>query len=281
MTRKWTGKIGNYIFLLLFTLIMLYPVIWLFLGSVKANHEIFAPGSILPEKWMWSNYVEGWFALPEHSFGTFFLNTFYVCSLIVIGSVISTTLAGYAFARLNFPLKNLLFTILMATLMLPQQVLMVPRYMLYSKFGWINSYKPLIIPAFAAQFSGAFFIYLMVQFIRGIPRELDEAAIVDGCNHFRLFWSVILPNCKPAIISISLFSLMWSWNDFLNQLLYINNVGRFTLSLGLRLFLDNAAAVNWGALFAMSLVTILPLLIIFFLAQRYFVEGIAASGIKG
>ena len=118
---------------------------------------------------MWSNYVEGWFALPEHSFGTFFLNTFYVCSLIVIGSVISTTLAGYAFARLNFPLKNLLFTILMATLMLPQQVLMVPRYMLYSKFGWINSYKPLIIPAFAAQFSGAFFIYLMVQFIRGFP----------------------------------------------------------------------------------------------------------------
>lgn len=273
--------IFKYIFLGLFTLVMIYPVVWLFLGSLKANHEIFTQGSIFPSEWMWSNYTKGWNAIPGYTFGDFFINTFKVVFLIVIGSVISTTMAGYAFARLNFPLKKILFTVLMATLMLPEQVLLVPRYVLYSELGWVNSYKALTIPAFAAQFSGAFFIYLMVQFIRGIPRELDEAAIVDGCGHIRIFWNIILPNVKPAIFTIALFAFMWSWNDFLNQLLYINDVGKFTISLGLRMFLDNAAAVSWGSLFAMSILSLLPIAIIFFFAQRVFVEGIATTGVKG
>ena len=165
--------------------------------------------------------------------------------------------------------------------MLPQQVLLVPRYVLYSKLGWVNSYKALTVPAFAAQFSGAFFIYLLVQFIRGIPRELDEAAVVDGCSQFRIFWNIIMPNCKPAIFSVALFAFMWSWDDFLNQLLYINDVGKYTISLGLRLFLDNAAAVSWGSLFAMSILSLIPIVTIFFLAQRFFVEGIATTGVKG
>ncbi len=278
ITKK---KFIKYIFLIIFTLIMLYPIIWLFLGSVKANNEIFTVGSIFPSKWMWSNYIKGWNAIPGASFGVFFLNTFKLVFFVVMGTIISTTMAGYAFARLRFPFQKTLFWILMATLMLPQQVLLVPRYVLYSSLGWVNSYKPLTIPAFAAQFSGAFFIYLMVQFIRGIPRELDEAAIVDGCGHFRIFWNIILPNCKPAIFSIGLFAFMWSWNDFLNQLLYINDVGSFTISLGLRMFLDNAAAVSWGSLFAMSILSLLPLAILFFLAQRFFVEGIATTGVKG
>lgn len=271
----------RYAFLIVFTFIMIYPVIWLFLGSVKANHEIFTTGNFFPSKWLWSNYRDGWNALPEFSFGTFFINTFEVVFLVVLGSIISTTMAGYAFARLRFPFKNLLFTVLMATLMLPEQVILVPRYVLYSQLGWINSYKPITVPAFAAQFSGAFFIYLMVQFIRGIPRELDEAAIVDGCSQFRIFWNIILPNCKPAIFSIGIFAFMWSWNDFLNQLLYINDVGRFTISLGLRMFLDDAAAVSWGSMFAMSILSLIPLFIIFFSAQKHFVEGIATTGVKG
>ncbi|HOA41340.1 MAG TPA: carbohydrate ABC transporter permease [Halanaerobiales bacterium] len=274
-------RIFKYVFLIIFTLLMLYPVFWLFLGSVKANHEIFAPGKILPSQWMWSNYSKGWNALPGYSFGNFFINSFKISFLIVIGSVFSTSLAAYAFARLEFPLKNFLFTVLMATLMLPQQVLLVLRYVLYSKLGWVNSYKALTVPAFAAQFSGAFFIYLLVQFIRGIPRELDEAAVVDGCSQFRIFWNIIMPNCKPAIFSVALFAFMWSWDDFLNQLLYINDVGKYTISLGLRLFLDNAAAVSWGSLFAMSILSLIPIVTIFFLAQRFFVEGIATTGVKG
>ena len=279
--RNKTKVIIKYVFLVLFTLFMLYPVIWLLLGSVKPNNEIFTPGSIFPSTWLWGNYIKGWFAIPGYSFGVFFLNTFKVVFFVVLGTVMSTTMAGYAFARLKFPFQKTLFAIMMGTLMLPQQVLLVPRYVLYSNLGWINSIKPLTIPAFAAQFAGAFFIYLMVQFIRGIPRELDEAAVIDGCGHIRIFWNVILPNCKPAIFSIGLFAFMWSWNDFLNQLLYINDVGSFTVSLGLRMFLDNAAAVSWGSLFAMSILSILPLAILFFFAQRFFVEGIATTGVKG
>lgn len=281
MGKSKARVIIKYLFLSLFTIFMLYPVIWLFLGSVKPNNEVFTPGSILPSIWKWHNYVDGWFAIPGYSFGVFFWNTFKLVFFVVLGTIISTTMAGYAFARLKFPFQGFLFAILMGTLMLPQQVLLVPRYVLYSSLGWINSYKPLTIPAFAAQFSGAFFIYLMVQFIRGIPRELDEAAIVDGCGQFRIFWNIILPNCKPAIFSIGLFAFMWSWNDFLNQLLYINSVSDFTISLGLRMFLDNAAAVNWGPLFSMSILSILPLAVLFFFAQRFFVEGIATTGVKG
>lgn len=269
------------IFLVILTLFMLYPVIWLFLGSVKANHEIFAGSQIFPAKWQWINYKTGWNSLPRFTFGTFFINTFKVVFFVVFGSIFSTTLAGYAFARLEFPFKNLLFTVLLATLMLPEQVLLVPRYVLFSRLGWVNSYKALTIPAFVGQFSGGFFIYLMTQFIRGIPRELDEAAVVDGCGTFRIFWNIILPNCKPVVFSVGLFAFMWSWNDFLNQLLYINDVGRFTISLGLRLFLDSAAAVSWGSLFAMSILSLVPVIVLFYVAQEFFVEGIATSGIKG
>src|SRR5690554_2273647 len=274
-------RILKFIFLIALTLIMLYPVIWLFLGSVKANNEIFAGGRILPSVWKWENYKAGWYALPRFTFGTFFMNTFKLVFFVVLGSIVSTTLAGYAFARLDFPFKNLLFTVLLATLMLPEQVLLVPRYVLFSKLGWVNSYKALTIPAFFGQFSGGFFIYLMTQFIRGIPRELDEAAVVDGCGTVRIFWHVILPNCKPVVFSVGIFAFMWSWNDFLNQLLYINDVGRFTVSLGLRLFLDSAPAVSWGSLFAMSILTLIPVIFVFYVGQEFLVDGIATTGLKG
>jgi len=275
-------RIMKYIFLIVFTLIMLYPIIWLFFSSLKQNNEIFTTIKILPgDGWQWQNYIKGWTALPRHTFGAFFINSFTVTILVVIGTLFSTSMAGYVFARLYFPFKNILFALLMGTLMLPQQVLMIPRYVLFTQFGWVNSYLPLTVPAFAAQFAGGFFIYLMVQFIRGIPREIDEAAVIDGCGYLRIFWNVILPNCKPALFSVGLFAFMWSWSDFLNHLLYINDVGKFTVPLGLRMFLDNAAAVNWGSLFAMSVLALLPSLIIFFLAQKHFVEGIATTGVKG
>ncbi len=271
----------KHIFLILFCLVMCYPLIWLLLGSFKYNNEIFSATSILPSKWKFDNYKIGWSAIPQYTFGTFFLNSFKLVIAIVIGTLMSSTLAAYPFARIDFKFKKLWFAILMGTLMLPGQILLIPRYLLFTQLGWTGSYKPLIIPAFFAQASGAFFVYLMIQFMRGIPKQLDEAAIVDGCGHFRIFWNILLPNCKPAMFSVGLFSFMWSWDDFLNQLIYINGVQDFTVSLGLRLFLDNAASVNWGALFAMSILAILPLMILYFMAQEYFVEGVASSGLKG
>lgn len=281
MSRTTKRAIIKHTFLFLIALTMLYPVIWLLLGSVKPNDEIFSVTSILPSVWKWDNYIKGWNAISGYSFGRFFINSFKLVFLVVVGTVISTTMAAYPFARLDFPLKKVLFAILMGTLMLPQQVLLIPRYVLFAKLGWVNSYLPMTVPAFAAQASGAFFIFLMVQFLRGIPKELDEAAIVDGCGYFGVFWNILLPNCKPALFSIGLFSFMWTWDDFLNQLIFINGVEKFTVSLGLRMFLDNSAAVSWGALFAMSILSVLPCLILFFSAQKYFVEGIAATGIKG
>ncbi|HLV09067.1 MAG TPA: carbohydrate ABC transporter permease [Halanaerobiales bacterium] len=273
--------ITRYLFLTIFMIVLIYPVIWMFFSSLKQPQEIFGTTSLLPSEWMWNNYADGWNAFSRYSFGVFFFNSFKVVAFTVIGTIISTTMAGYAFARLNFPFKNILFSILMGTIMLPQQILIIQRYSLFSRLGWVNSYLPLIIPAFAAQFSGAFFIFLMIQFVRGLPKELDEAAIIDGCGHFGIFYYIILPNLKPAIFSVALFASIWSWNDFMNQLLYINDVGKFTISLGLRMFLDNVAAVNWGAFFAMSLLSILPIMILFFIGQRFFIEGIATTGIKG
>ncbi len=281
MENKRYQSVLKHAFLIIFSLLMCYPLIWLLLGSFKFNDEIFSATSILPSVWKWDNYKIGWTALPEFTFGRFFYNSFKVVLSIVVGTLISTTLAAYPFARIDFKLKKLWFAILMGTLMLPTQILLIPRYVLFSTFHWTDSYKPLIVPAFFAQAGGAFFVYLMVQFMRGIPRELDEAAIVDGCGHFKVFWHILLPNCKPAMFTIGLFSFMWSWDDFLNQLIYINSVRDFTIALGLRLFMDNAASINWGALFAMSILSVLPLMILYFSAQKYFVEGIATSGLKG
>ncbi len=259
---------------------MAYPMLWMFFSSFKANEEVFTSTQLLPTEWHFGNYVDGWFAFPRESFTTFFLNSFFISIMIVIGCLISCTLAAYPFARLNFPFKKLLFAILLGTLMLPSQVLLIPRYILYTQLGWSNSYNPLIIPAFFAQVSGAFFIYLMVQFMRSVPNELSESAFIDGCGHTRIFTSIILPNCKPPLFSIAIFAFIWSWDDFLNQLIYIDSPPMFTVSLALRMFNDDSALINWGSLFGISILSILPCLIIFACAQKYFVEGISTTGLK-
>ncbi len=272
--------VSKHIFLIIFGIIMIYPILWLFLSSFKENSEIFSATSFLPKAWRLENYVNGWNSVPGFTFGTFFVNSLILVFLIVIGSIISTTMAAYPFARLNFPFKNLLFAILMGTLMLPGQILLIPRYLLFTKLEWINTIKPMTVPAFLGQVSGAFFIYLMIQFMRGIPKELDEASIMDGCGHIRIFWNVMLPNCKPAIFTVGIFAFIWSWDNFLDQLLYLNDVRKYTVALALRMFMDNAAQINWGSLFAMSFLSVLPCLLIFAFAQKYFVEGIATTGLK-
>lgn len=281
MYKKRSIKvILKHILLIAFSLFMLYPVIWMFLGSFKSNEEIFSIYHFFPTKWHWENYLKGWMSVPRHNFGEFFLNSFRNSFLIVAGTIISCTLAAYPFARLRFKGKKLLFTCVLGTLMLPTQILLIPRYILFIKLGWTNSSIPLIVPAFFAQVNGAFSIYLMVQFMRGIPNALEEAARVDGCGFFARFFRIILPNCKPALFTIGIFSFIWSWDDFLNQLIYLDSTHKFTVSLALRMFNDNAARINWGELFAMSILSLFPMVLVFACAQKYFVEGITTSGLK-
>lgn len=267
-------------FLIALSIFMLYPILWMFLGSFKVNSEIFSLTHILPTEWHFENYMNGWYSVPQHTFGEFFINSFAYSFSIVAGTVISCTLAAYPFARLKFFGKKILFGCVLASMMLPNQILLIPRYILFTSFGWTNSAKPLVIPAFFAQFSGAFSIYLVVQFMRGIPSALEEAATIDGCGFWKRFFRVILPNTKPALFTVGIFAFINSWDDFLNQLIYLDSTSKFTVALGLRMFSDNAAKIEWGEMFAMSILSILPMMIIYASAQKYFVEGIATSGLK-
>lgn len=268
------------VFLIFLSLVMLYPVIWMFLGSFKENTEVFSLTQFFPSTWHFENYINGWNAIPQHQFGEFFVNSFLYSGLIVLGSLVSCSLAAYPFARLNFKGKNLLFAAVLATLMLPTQVLLIPRYILFTKFGWTNSPLPLVVPSYFAQVSGAFCIYMLVQFMRGIPKALEEAAVVDGCGFFRRFFQIILPNCKPALFTVGIFSFIWAWDDFLNQLIYLDSTEKFTVALALRMFNDSAAQINWGEMFAMAILSIAPMVIVYASAQKYFVEGISATGLK-
>ncbi|MDR2480500.1 MAG: carbohydrate ABC transporter permease [Treponema sp.] len=280
MMKTSLSNVIRHLLLTALALFMLYPIIWMFFSSFQENSEIFDVAAVIPKRWLFENYSNGWKSIPGHTFLDFFVNSFTVSLLTVAGTIISTSLTAYPFARLKFPGKNLLFSLVMATLLLPGQVLMIPRYLLFIKFGWGDSYLPLTVPAFFAQISGAFSIYLLIQFMRGIPKSLDEAAIVDGCGYFRQFITIILPNCKPALFTVGIFSFIWSWDNFLDQLIYINSIPKFTVSLALRMFTDNSAVTPWGQMFAMSILSILPCAVIFAAAQRYFVEGIVTTGLK-
>jgi len=257
--------------------LMMYPLLWMLASSLKPSNEIFFTTRLLPSHAEWGNYAEGWYAMPGLPFSIFLRNSVLVSGLVVAGTVISASFVGYGFARCSFRLRTPLFAILLATLMLPEQALLVPRYILFKQLHWIDTFLPLTVPPF---FGRAFFIFLMVQFMRGIPQELDDAAAIDGCGPFQTFWRIILPLCTPAIVVAAIFAFLWSWNDFLDPLIYLNNPQLFTIPLGLRLFLDSSGAVSWGGMFAMSVVSIVPSLIVFFLAQRHFVEGISTTGLK-
>ncbi|MCC3355884.1 carbohydrate ABC transporter permease [Bacillus sp. REN16] len=262
-----------------FAIVMLYPVIWLLMSSFKPSDTIFITAkSLLPDPWIWTNFADGWKGIGGHSFGVFIKNTAVLVVLTLIGQVISSAFIAFGFARLNFKGKTLWFGIMMVTLMLPHDVLMVPQYIIFAKLDWLNSIKPLVIPAY---FGHPFFIFLLVQFIRTIPRELDEAAIIDGCNTFGIFSRIILPLIKPALATASIFSFYWTWENLLGPVLYLNSPAKYTVSMALNMFLSNETVSNWGAMFAMSVVSLLPVFIIFFIFQRHVVEGISMSGLKG
>ncbi|MBB3451982.1 multiple sugar transport system permease protein [Rhizobium sp. BK313] len=259
--------------------LMLYPLLWMIGSSFKPEGEIFSNLNPIPTSLDFSNYIKGWTLGTGASFSTFFLNSFIVCVGAIVGNLLSCSLAAYAFARINFRFKGILFALMIGTLMLPFHVTVVPQYIIFNSLGWINTFLPLIVPKFFAV--DAFFIFLMVQFIRGIPLELEQAAKVDGCNRFQIFTLIILPLMMPALVTTTIFTFIWTWNDFFSQLLYLNAEKNYTVSLGLRQFLDASGQSSWGSMFAMTTLSLVPVFLVFLFFQKRLVEGIATTGLKG
>ena len=263
-----------------FGLIMIYPLVWMVMSSFKPTSTIFqTAGSLIPETFTFENYVNGWKGFAKVTFAVFFKNSLFISAAATIGTVMSSAVAAYGFARFKFRGKKLLFSAMLLSMMLPAQVLMIPQYLWYQKLGWVGSYMPLIVPYFFA--IQGFFVYLMSNFISGIPRDLDEAAKIDGCSYAAVFTKIILPLIKPALVTGGIFSFMWRWDDFLSALLYVNKSARYPVSLALKLFCDPGSSSDYGAMFAMASLSILPSVLIFIFFQRYLVEGISTSGLKG
>ncbi|CAG5076570.1 Binding-protein-dependent transport systems inner membrane component [Thermobacillus xylanilyticus] len=275
--RIRASSVLNHAFMIAFSFIMIYPVIWWIGASLKKTEELRLP-TIWPEVPIWENYTKGWEFSANYTFGHFFANTLLMEVGNVVGGVLTAAVVAFGFARLNFPLRGFWFSLMMLTLMLPGQVTIVPQYILYNTFGFVDSYVPLVLPHFFG--GGAFFIFLLVQFIRGIPRDLDEAAKIDGASIYGIFGRIIFPLIKPALVTVGIFTFIWSWDDFFSQMLYLSSVDKFTVGLALRMFIDQFE-VQWGQLLAMSLLSIVPSVLIFFFAQKHFVEGIATTGLKG
>ncbi len=272
-TLIYHGSVG------LLGFIMIYPILWLFASSLKGPNDIWTNiSSLIPTEMVFANYVNGWKGFGNITFATFYKNSFIFAGIGTIFHVSSSALVAFAFARIPFVGKKFWFSIMLLTLMLPQQVLLIPQYIMFSKLGWVNTFAPLLVPRL---FGNPFFIFLMVQFIRGIPKELDQAAEIDGCGRFATFFKIILPLIQPALITAGIFSFYWTWSDFMTPLIYLNNPKLYTISLALRTYADPAAATDWGAIFAMSALSLVPVFVIFVICQKYIVEGISTSGLKG
>ena len=270
----------THVFIITLGLLMLYPIVWMIVSSFKPNNMIFSDPGLIPKAVTLDNYISGWKGYAGVSFGRFFINSLLMCAGAVIGNLIACTMAAYAFARLKFAGRNFWFAVMLVTLMLPGHVTTVPRYILFNTFGWVGTYLPIIVPKFLA--TDAFFVFLLVQFMRSLPKEIEEAAIIDGCGKVGVLTRIIVPLSTPALVTVALFTFLWTWDDFFNHLLYLTNPAIFSVSRALRTFVGDAGAVsNWGGALAMSTLAMLPAFILFFTLQKYFVQGIATTGIKG
>ena len=266
-------------FVILFGFIMIYPVLWMISGSFKDNSEILRGSlALIPKELKLSNYTTGWRGFSGISFATFFFNSFVITIVATAGTVISSSLVAYSLARIRFKGRGLWFTCMLATMMLPGQVIMIPSFLIWHNLGLTNSYVPLVLPYFCGQ---AFFIYQMMQFMAGIPRELDEAATIDGCSKYSIYTHIILPLLKPSLVTTIIIQFYWKWDDYMGPLLYLNKPESYTASLAIKLFADAASTTDFGAMFAMSTLSLIPVFLIFLFFNRYLVEGIGTSGLKG
>ena len=278
--RTMISILLRYAVLIAVGFVMLYPLLWMFFATFKSNSEMFGSISLIPKEWDFSGYqsfgkmVGGQINLPLAM-----LNTYKIVLPKMVFTVISSTIVAYGFAKFKFPGKKILFAIMLSTLFLPQVVLNAPQYVMFNSWGWINSYKPLIIPSLFA--TDTYFVFLLIQFARGIPIEIEEAAYIDGANIPKTLWFVAVPMLKPAIVSCALFTFMWSSNDFMGPLVYLKNVRNYPVSIFLKLTMDTDTGTSWNRILAASLVAIIPSLLVFFLAQKSFVEGVSAGSVKG
>lgn len=265
--------------LLAVALVMLYPLIWLVGASFKSNAQIFSEIGPIPDKLDFGAYAKGWKTSTEYTFATYFLNSFLITIPRIAVTVVSCVLVAYAFARFEFWGRKLLFAIMVGTMMLPLIVLRLPQYLMFKELGWLDTYLPLIVPsAFATD---TFFVFMLVQFLRGIPRDMEEAAVIDGCNALQLLWHIIVPLLKPAIVSVIVFQFIWTMNDFMGPLVYLASVEKYPVSLALKMSIGATEEVEWANVIAISVVALIPSVVVFFLAQRHFIEGASSSGIKG
>jgi multiple sugar transport system permease protein len=268
-------KALGYLLMLFVAILFLLPLFWMLSSSLKPDYQVLeSPPRWLPRPAVWSNFPA---ALRYVPFGRYALNTLFIAVMVIIGHVLSCTLVAYGFARYRAPGRNALFAVLLATMMLPYPVTMVPIYIGFKTLDWVNTFWPLVLPAF---FGSPFYIFLLRQFFLTLPPELEDAARVDGANTFQTIWHVILPISRPALATVAIFSFQAAWNDFLGPLIYLHDQTKYTVSLGLAFF-RSSYDVRWGYLMAASLVTMLPVVLVFFLAQRQFIRGIALTGLKG
>ena len=272
-------KVLYHLFVILFGIIMIYPVLWMISGSFKDNAEILRGTlHLIPENLKTSNYSTGWRGFSGITFGTIFKNSLVITAVATFGTVLSSSLVAYALSRLRFRGRKFWFTCMLATMMLPGQVIMIPTFLIWYNLGLNNTFAPLILPYFCGQ---AFFIYQMMQFMAGIPRELDEAATIDGCSKYSIFSHIILPLLKPSIVTTIIIQFYWKWDDYMGPLLYLSKPQSYTASLAIKMFADTASTTDYGAMFAMSTLSLIPVFLIFLFFNRYLVEGIGTSGLKG
>lgn len=276
-TGRIIGRVLTYTILIIAVIICLFPFLWMISTSFKETSEIYKmPPSFLPENPTVENFIEGW---KGADFGLFFKNSLFVTVLATVGTVLSSSFVAYGFARFRSRMSGFLFTILLATLMLPTQVTLIPQYLMFNNLGMINTYFPLIIPSWLG--GGAFNIFLFIQFFRSLPKELDEAAKIDGANSFQIFMKILLPAVKPVMLAVLVMALVFNWNDFFSPLIYLNDNTKFTIAIGLQFFKGSQGNIQMGQMLAMSLVALLPVLAIFATCQKYFIQGIKMSGLKG
>ncbi|GAF66552.1 carbohydrate ABC transporter permease [Alkalihalobacillus trypoxylicola] len=271
-------RVLSHVFIISVGIFMLYPVLWMISSSLKPESLIFSDPGLWPREFTLDNYLKGWNVVRDVTFGSFFKNSFVISTISVFANLITCSMAAYAFARLKFPFKKIFFACMLMTIMLPAHVTLIPQYTIFHELGWINTFLPLTVPKILA--TDAFFIFLMVQFFRGIPRELDESATIDGCGPIQIYLRIVMPLAVPVLITTAIFTFIWTWDDFLSQIIYLNTVENFTVPLGLRLFLDAQGQSSWGSVFAMSVLSLVPVATIFFIFQKYIIEGIATTGLK-
>lgn len=277
--KKLARKLLVHCFLIFICVVMIYPLIWMFFGSFKTNDEMFSSVSLLPEHWNPEGFINGWKGTKQYSFGLYLRNSFLLVIPTVCFCMFSSAFVAYGFARFEFRGKRLLFAVMLSTMMLPDTVIVIPRYMIFRDLGWLNTNLTFYIPALFA--TNAFYTFMVYQFFRSLSRELDEAAMIDGLGPIGIFFRILLPLIKPAVITAGLLMFIWVWNDFFNSLIYFSSVPKYPISLGLRMMVDADSISAWNQIMAMSVVSMLPPAIIYFMAQRYFVEGIATTGMKG